>query len=112
MEFKQSFQEVCQNNPDLTRIALDFSETKFMDNNGIGALVASRKMAQKTGFNLVLQNVPAQVMSALSLADLDKFFVIEQGVPSVFSSGSMSAPKPTDLLSTPSQRLLKALRAG
>ena len=103
VEFKQSFQEVCQNNPDLTRIALDFSETKFMDSSGIGALVASRKMAQKTGFNLVLQNVPPQVMSALSLADLDTFFVIEQGVPSVFSSGSMSAPQPTDRLSTSPQ---------
>ena len=103
VEFKQSFQEVCQNNPDLTRIALDFSETKFMDSSGIGALVASRKMAQKTGFNLVLQNVPPKVMSALSLADLDTFFVIEQGVPSVFSSGSMSAPQPTDRLSTSPQ---------
>ncbi|MBM0742689.1 sugar transferase [Phormidium sp. CLA17] len=103
VEFKQSFQEVCQNNPDLTRIALDFSETKFMDSSGIGALVASRKMAQKTGFNLVLQNVPPQVMSALALADLDKFFVIEQGEPSVFSSGSIAAAKPVD----PSSNLVR-----
>jgi anti-anti-sigma factor len=97
VEFKQSFQEVCQNNPDLTRIALDFSETKFMDSSGIGALVASRKMAQKTGFNLVLQNVPPQVMSALALADLDKFFVIEQGVPSVFSPTSVTDSQPAFL---------------
>ncbi len=96
VEFKQSFQEVCQNNPDLTHITLDFSETKFMDSSGIGALVASRKMAQKTGFNLVLQNVPPQVMSALALADLDKFFVIEQGVPSSLSSSSTATPQPTD----------------
>ena len=103
VEFKQSFQEVCQNNPDLTRIALDFSETKFMDSSGIGALVASRKMAQKTGFNLVLQNVPPQVMSALSLADLDTFFVIEQGVPSVFSSGSITNSQSPSLASNSAQ---------
>ncbi len=81
VEFKQSFQDACQMNPDLTKVALDFSQTKFMDSSGIGALVASRKMAQKHGINLVLQNVPSQVMTVLSLADLDKFFVIEQGVP-------------------------------
>ncbi|MEX0270868.1 sugar transferase [Leptolyngbyaceae cyanobacterium UHCC 1019] len=103
VEFKQSFQDVCQNNPDLMRIALDFSETKFMDSSGIGALVASRKMAQKTGFNLVLQNVPPQVMSALALADLDKFFVIEQGVPSVFSAASLANSQPTALASNSMQ---------
>jgi anti-anti-sigma factor len=97
VEFKQSFQEVCQNNPDLTHIALDFSETKFMDSSGIGSLVASRKMAQKMGFNLVLQNVPPQVMSALALADLDKFFVIESGTQSVFPAGSPADPQPTAL---------------
>jgi exopolysaccharide biosynthesis polyprenyl glycosylphosphotransferase len=95
VEFKQSVQDAYQNNPDLTCVALDFSETKFMDSSGIGALVASRKMAQKSGFNLVLQNVPAQVMTALALADLDKFFVIEQGVPSVFESASEATPQST-----------------
>ena len=78
LEFKQSIQQVSQNNPDLSHIMLDFSETKFMDSSGIGALVASRKLAQKQGFELVLQNVSPQVLTALSLADLDKFFVIEQ----------------------------------
>jgi len=78
LEFKQNFQQACQSNPDLTQVALDFSETKFMDSSGIGALVAARKLAQKQGFDLVLQNVSSQVFSALSLADLDKFFVIEQ----------------------------------
>lgn len=78
LEFKQNFQQVCQENPNLTHVALDFGETKFMDSSGIGALVASRKLAQKQGFELVLQNVSSQVMTALSLADLDKFFVIEQ----------------------------------
>lgn len=80
VEFKQSFQEAFQNNPGLTRVALDFSDTKFMDSSGMGALVTSLKMAKSQGFELVLQNVPNQVLTALSLADLDKLFVIEQGV--------------------------------
>lgn len=78
LEFKQSFQQACQSNADLTQVALDFSETKFMDSSGIGALVAARKLAQKQGFELVLQNVSPQVLTALALADLDKFFVIEK----------------------------------
>ncbi len=78
LEFKQSIQQVSQSNPDLTKIILDFSETKFMDSSGIGALVASRKLAQKQGFELILQSVSQQVLTALSLADLDKFFVIDQ----------------------------------
>lgn len=92
LEFKQNFQQACQSNPDLTRVALDFSETKFMDSSGIGALVASRKLAQKQGFELILQNVSQQVLTALSLADLDKFFVIE------------SAPTPPSSVSTISNR--------
>lgn len=82
VEFKQNFQQACQENPDLTCVALDFSVTKFMDSSGIGALVASRKMAQKQGLDLVLQNVPQQVMTVLALADLDRFFVIEKASPS------------------------------
>ncbi|MBF2029353.1 MAG: sugar transferase [Oscillatoriales cyanobacterium C42_A2020_001] len=91
LEFKQSFQQACQNNPDLTHVSLDFSETKFMDSSGIGALVASRKLAQKQGFELVLQNVSQQVLSALALADLDKFFVIEQAPPAPKTSTSTAA---------------------
>jgi anti-anti-sigma factor len=106
VEFKQGFQAVCQNNSDLTRVALDFSDTKFMDSSGIGALVASRKMAQKIGFKLVLQNVPPQVMAALTLADLDKFFVIEQGVPSAF------APPPLSAKSSPENSTQSAIADG
>lgn len=98
LEFKQNFQQTCQSNPDLTQVALDFSETKFMDSSGIGALVASRKMAQKQGFELILQNVSQQVLTALSLADLDQFFVIEKApiVPPQ-SGGSNSNRSPSAL---------------
>ena len=124
LEFKQSFHQVCQNNPDLTRVSLDFSATKFMDSSGIGALVASRKMAQKEGFELVLQNVPTQVMTVLSLADLDKFFVIEQNVPPLQANSSaestatetpQSATKPAEsagqLSKAKSNRLMNIVKS-
>jgi len=102
LEFKQSFQQTCQNNPGLTQVALDFSETKFMDSSGIGALVASRKLAQKQGFELVLQNVSQQVLTALSLADLDKFFVIENAPVVPPHSVPAAVPNQPVVVSSPS----------
>jgi anti-anti-sigma factor len=87
--FKQQFQQVCQDNPELKQVILDFGQTKFMDSSGMGALVASRKLTQKQQLDLVLQNVPPQVMTALSLAALDKMFVIEQR-----SEASTQTPTP------------------
>lgn len=115
LEFKQSIQQVSQNNPDLSHVMLDFSETKFMDSSGIGALVASRKLAQKQGFELILQNVSPQVLNALSLADLDKFFVIEQtpapaiatDAPLVPVSEPAAAPSSPD--STPNKSMPQRL---
>ncbi|MBD1910653.1 sugar transferase [Leptolyngbya sp. FACHB-16] len=80
VNFKQGFQEICQKHPELSRAVLDFRNTKFMDSSGIGALVAAKKLAQKQRIELVLQNLSEQVLMVLSLADLDKLFVIEQGV--------------------------------
>lgn len=78
VDFKQNFQQTCQANPDLTTTILDFSETTFMDSSGIGALVGCWKIAQKQGAKLILRNVSPQVMTILSLADLDKLFEIEK----------------------------------
>lgn len=81
--FKHRFQELCHQAPDLKEVVLDFRATNFMDSSGIGALVASRKLSQKQGIQLILRNVSQQVMTALSLADLDKFFVIDRSPNSV-----------------------------
>ncbi|MGG6294855.1 sugar transferase [Leptolyngbya sp. AN02str] len=78
VDFKRNFQEICQNNPDLTRAILDFSQTIFMDSSGLGALVSAKKLAQKQRIELVLRNVSEQVMMVLALADLNKLFVIEE----------------------------------
>lgn len=77
--FKQSFQQIVQDSEHLQRAIFDFRQTTFMDSSGIGALVAAKKLAQKARIELVLQNVSEQVLMVLSLADLDRLFVIEPG---------------------------------
>jgi anti-anti-sigma factor len=116
VEFKQSIQQIYQNNPDVTLVTLDFSDTKFMDSSGIGALVASRKLAISKGFELVLQNVSQQVMTALTLADLDKFFVIQQA-PRVNPASAENSAAPTQpaspevAKSSMQQRLISMMKA-
>jgi anti-anti-sigma factor len=76
--FKQTFQQVCSNHPNLIRAELDFSHTNFIDSSGIGALVNGWKTAQQHELEFVLLNVSSQVMMALSLTGLDKVFTIRQ----------------------------------
>lgn len=105
--FKQQFQQVCQDNPELKLVILDFGQTKFMDSSGMGALVASRKLTQKQQLDLILQNVPPQVMTALSLAALDKMFVIESRVEAPTKSpNSQGSAQPAAATSIKSAQLL------
>lgn len=78
VSFKQSFQEICQTNPNLTRAVLNFHNTSFMDSSGLGALVSANKFARKHNIELTLQNVSEQVLMVLKLADLHHLFTIEQ----------------------------------
>jgi anti-anti-sigma factor len=116
VEFKQSFQQACKNNPDLSRTELDFSQTRFMDSSGIGALVAARKLALKEGFELVLQNVSQQVLTVLALADLDKFFVMEKvarevPAPESKSQSSSVVEASTTPVPTPHHRFINRGKA-
>lgn len=78
VSFKQSFQDVCQKNPNLTQAILSFNNTYFMDSSGLGALVSANKLARQRKIKLILQNVPEQVLMVLKLADLHRLFTIEQ----------------------------------
>ncbi len=89
--FKQTFQQICKNNPNLVRAELDFSQTSFIDSSGIGALVNSWKTAQQQGLELILLNVSSQVMMALSLTGLDKMFTIQHSVHQPLTGQSADA---------------------
>lgn len=78
--FKQAFQQTCQGNPALKSAVFDFSQTTFIDSSGIGALVGCWKLAEQHKIKLVLRNVSSQIMSILTLADLNKLFEFEQVV--------------------------------
>lgn len=75
--FKQAFQTLCQDHPDLTRVDLDCSETQFIDSSGIGALVNVWKVAKRHNLKFSLHNISPQVMMALTLAGLDQMLDIQ-----------------------------------
>lgn len=76
--FKQTFQELCQEHPDLQQANLDLTQTQFVDSSGIGALVNAWKVAKQHNVEFTLYNVAPQVMMALSLAGLDKMLEIKK----------------------------------
>ena len=78
ISFKRLSQEAFMQHPNLREMVLDFSETTFIDSSGIGALVIGHKLCASKGAKLRLVDVPEQVMMALSLTELDKFFHIER----------------------------------
>lgn len=81
--FKQTFQQICQENPLPSQIIVDFGQTTFMDSSGLGALVTNLKMAQQKRVQLILRNVRPQVMAVLSLTGLNNTFEIEQDSESI-----------------------------
>ncbi|WP_179048406.1 anti-sigma factor antagonist [Nostoc sp. TCL26-01] len=75
--FKQTCQELTQQDSHPQEIIIDFQHTTFMDSSGLGALVSNFKTTQEKGITLSLRNVTPQVMAVLNLTGLDKVFSIE-----------------------------------
>ena len=100
VEFKKACQTLHKTSPDISRIILDFSQTAFIDSSGIGALVICHKLCQSHGSQLILRNVPPQVMMALKMTELDKLFTIDssptqESVPEEPDSKDSTLPKAT-----------------
>ncbi|MEO0828627.1 MAG: sugar transferase [Cyanobacteria bacterium J06635_15] len=95
VEFKQTCQTLHQDFPEIARIVLDFSHTAFIDSSGIGALVICRKLCDSHGSQLILRDVPPQVMMALKMTDLDQIFTLEVSAPDQAEPESTKQPKPT-----------------
>lgn len=76
-----AFKEICsqllqQSSPE-QRIIFDFSQTKFIDSSGIGALVSNLKAAQEQNIELVLEQVQPPVMIVLSMTGLTEMLQIQ-----------------------------------
>jgi anti-anti-sigma factor len=96
--FKQTCQQLCQENPYPSQILLDFGQTTFIDSSGIGALVNNLRTTQQLGIKLVLRNVQPQVRSVLSITGLEQMLTIEGAAeaPSKQTrSASMKSSLPT-----------------
>lgn len=75
MALKATFQHLWQKRS--SQIVLDLNCTTFIDSSGIGVLVSSLKIAREQGIELVLWSVNSQVRSALRLAGLEPFLIID-----------------------------------
>ncbi|MEA5579746.1 anti-sigma factor antagonist [Nodularia harveyana UHCC-0300] len=81
VSFKQTCQDLTQENIPPKQIIIDFHQTTFMDSSGLGALVSNLKNAQRKGITLTLRSVTPQVMAVLNLTGLDEVFLIESSNP-------------------------------
>jgi anti-sigma B factor antagonist len=54
------------------RLVVDLSATGFVDSSGLGALVASLKVARRAGGDLRLAGTTPQIDTVLQLTNLDK----------------------------------------
>lgn len=75
--FKQTCQQLCQQDPPPSQIILDFGQTTFMDSSGVGALVNNARTTQQRGIELLLRGVRPPVMAVLSMTGLDQVLKVE-----------------------------------
>ena len=69
--FKQTCSRLlAEADPLPQQIILDFSQTKFIDSSGIGALISNLKTAKAKNIKLVLEQVQPPVMAVLSMTGL------------------------------------------
>ncbi|MCL2934351.1 MAG: anti-sigma factor antagonist [Trichodesmium sp. MAG_R03] len=78
--FKLTCQELFSQENTTSKIIINFSKTNFMDSCGIGSLVTNFKRAREQNIDFILYNVNSQVMSILSLTELDKILTIQQSI--------------------------------
>lgn len=81
-------------------IRLDFSQVKFIDSAGVGAMAALHKAARNEGGELVLLNTNATVRSILKIVGLDKVIKLEDAELPISKAtpgsllGARNAPPP------------------
>lgn len=92
--FKDFFERLCQSDPPLSTIILDFSQTTFLDSSGVGALVRSFSLAKKAKIPWVCWSFSPEVKYLLELAGIDDGVTMELGSDAVFVSNSQKKLRP------------------
>ena len=75
--FKQTVGKLLQQDTPHQEVILDFSQTRFIDSSGIGALIANFKLAQSKNIKLILESVQPPVMATLSMTGLSDILHIK-----------------------------------
>jgi anti-sigma B factor antagonist len=74
--FRQSIQRLLAGAP--SRMILDLRQTSFIDSSGLGALVATRRIAEEARIDLVLWGLRPQVRRIFEMVHaLDLFRIVE-----------------------------------
>ena len=66
------------------RIVVDLSDTEFIDSSGLGALVASLKIAREAGGDLRIAAPTPQICTVLELSNLDQLLHTYDSADSAF----------------------------
>lgn len=68
--FKEKIENLLQQDQPSHKVVLNFSQTKFMDSSGLGALISVYKIASTKKIELILDSVQPPVMTVFSMAGL------------------------------------------
>lgn len=90
ISFRATWRELIESAQSSSKIILDFAQTTFIDSSAIGSLVMCLKSARDRQIELALWSVKPEILTILSLADLDRQFTIEPGTISLEPSLSKS----------------------
>ncbi|MBC7542600.1 MAG: STAS domain-containing protein [Candidatus Sericytochromatia bacterium] len=74
--FRQAIQRLIRQSPG--RMTLDLRQTSFIDSSGLGALVATRRLAQEQNIELILWGLRPQVRRIFEMVHaLELFSIVE-----------------------------------
>ena len=56
------------------RLIVDLSSVSYMDSSGVGTMVESKRLLERTGGRMVLVGLQPRVQSVFEITQLDRFF--------------------------------------
>lgn len=92
--FKDYIEKLCQIDPPLTTLILDFGRTRFLDSSGVGALIIGLKMTKKAQIIYTCWSFSPEIKYLLELAGIGELLTMELGSDSVYLSGSKGELRP------------------
>ena len=92
--FKDYIEQLCQMEPPLTTIILDFGQTSFLDSSGVGALIKCLSLAKKAQIACACWSFSPEVKYLLELAGIGEVLTMELGSDAVYLTESKGELRP------------------